>query len=159
MVGKFPNGTRAMIKLLRAERPALDWVAYCAMPPVDQLVWEERGDDLTKSILFLMNLKNDNTKKDLCLAYSQGNKTVYPPTIKVMARYMSTQYPNKNSFHQHKDKEGIETERRNDPKSEDKDNNTTSTAGAHVGDTTTPEDSNASSGGTSIGAHVSEATE
>ena len=45
-----------------------------------------------------------------------------------------------------------------DPTSEYKDNNTTGTAGAHVGDTTTPEGSNASKGGTSIGAYVSEVT-
>ena len=76
------------------------------MPSADQLVWEERGDDLTKSLLFLMNLKNNNAKKDLYLAYSQGNMTAYLPTIKAMDRYMSTQYPNKNSAHQRKGKRG-----------------------------------------------------
>ena len=58
-----------------------------------------------------MNSKNDNAKKDLRLAYSQGNKTAYPLTIKAMARYMSTQYPNKNSAHQREGKKGIEKER------------------------------------------------
>ena len=38
VVGKFPNRTGAMIKLLRPAVPALDWVAYFVMPPVDQLV-------------------------------------------------------------------------------------------------------------------------
>ena len=42
VAGRFPNGTAAMLELLRAERLALDWVAYYAMPPADQLVWEER---------------------------------------------------------------------------------------------------------------------
>ena len=41
-------------------------------------------------------------------------------------------------------------------KSEDKNNNITGTAGAHVGETTTPKDSNAPSNGSSIGAHVSD---
>ena len=76
-----------------------------------------------------------------------------------MARYLSTQYPNKNSIHQHRGKKEDRNGKKGDrPKSEDKDNNTTGTAGAHIGDTTTPEDSILSSGGASIGAHVLEAT-
>ena len=97
VVGKFSNGTGAMVELLGAAVPVLSWVDYCAMPPVNQLVWVERGGDLTKSMLFLMNLKNDNAKKDLHLAYFIGNITAHPLTIKAMARYLSTQYPNKNS--------------------------------------------------------------
>ena len=62
-------------------------------------------------MLFLMNLKNDNGKKDLCLAYSQGNITAYLPTIEAIARYLATQYPNKNSAHQ-REKRGIEMEKR-----------------------------------------------
>ena len=42
------------------------------------------------------------------------------------------------------------------PKSEDKDSNTGGTAGAHVEDTTTNENSIAPSGGASLGDHVSE---
>ena len=42
--------------------------------------------------------------------------------------------------------------------SQPKDNNATDTAEAHVKDVTTPEDSTAHSGGSSIGAHVSEVT-
>ena len=41
-------------------------------------------------------------------------------------------------------------------KPEDKGRNTTGTAGAHVGEVTTPEDSTAPSNGSSIGAHVLE---
>ena len=99
VVGKFPNRTGAMIVLLGAERLAIDWARYCLLTPVQQLVWEERGNDLTKPILILMNLKNNNAKKNLQLAYSQRNITAYTPTIEAMARYLSTQYPNKNSAH------------------------------------------------------------
>ena len=76
------------------------------LPSTQPLILKERGNDLTKSMLFLMNLKNNNAKKDLHLAYSQGNKTAYPLSIKAMARYISTQYPSKNSGHQHKGKKG-----------------------------------------------------
>ena len=105
-----------------------------------------------------MNSKNDNTKKDLRLAYSQGNITAYSPTIEAMARYLSTQYPNKNSTNQRQGKKGDRNEKkRNDPKSEDKVSNTTGTSGVHVGDTTTPEESTLPSGGASIGTYVLEA--
>ena len=90
VVGKFPNETGAMIELLEAVVPAQHWAYYCGLTPADQLVWEERGNTLTKSMLSLMNLKNNNATKDLHLAYSQGNITVYPTTIKAMARYLST---------------------------------------------------------------------
>ena len=59
-----------------------------------------------------MNSKKDNAKKDLCLAYSQGNKTAYSLSIEAMARYMSTQYPSKNPSHHCKGKRGIKTERK-----------------------------------------------
>ena len=86
-----------------------------------------------------MNSKNNNAKKDLCLDYPQGNKTVYPLSIEAMARYMSTQYPSKNSSHQHKGKKGDKNETKVDgPKSEVKDNNATGIAGAHIKDVTTP---------------------
>ena len=46
-----------------------------------------------------------------------------------MARYISTQYPNKNSDHQRKGKKGDLNEKKgDDPKFEDKDNITTGTA-------------------------------
>ena len=60
------------------------------MSVVYQIIWEERGDASTKVILSLLNSRNDNTKKDLRLSYSQGNKPAYPPTAKAMARYLST---------------------------------------------------------------------
>ena len=66
------------MKLLSNVHPeALDWAGYCALPEADQLMWEQRANALNQSMLYLMNLKNKNTKKDLCLAYSQGNNTAY----------------------------------------------------------------------------------
>ena len=74
-----------------------------------------------------------------------------------MARYISTQYPNKNLGHQRDGKKGDNNGKKGDDlKSEDKDNNATGTVGAHVGDVTTPEDSTALSDESSIGVHVSE---
>ena len=51
-----------MMELLKVERPLVDWAVYCAMPVADQIMWEEKGDTVTKSMLFLMNSKTDNTK-------------------------------------------------------------------------------------------------
>ena len=56
-----------------------------------------------------------------------------------------------------RDKKGDKNGKKGDePKSEDKDNNTVDTVGAHIGETTMPKDSNAPSDGSSIGAHVFE---
>ena len=70
-------------------------------------MWEDKGKGLNKAILYLMNSKNKNTKKDLRPAYSQGNLTAYPSTIKGMARYPSTQYPNNKPTNQRNGKKGI----------------------------------------------------
>ena len=59
-----------MMVLLAAETIPLEWAAYCMLTPNKQLAWEERGNELTKVMLYLMNLKNKYAKKDLCLAYS-----------------------------------------------------------------------------------------
>ena len=83
-----------------------------------------------------MNSKNEITKKDLQLAYSQGNHTAYPTDIKTAAWYLTTQYPNIKSGNQRKNKQ----KKVDDPKFEDKDNATTGTAGAHVEDNTTNEE-------------------
>ena len=132
------------------------------MPVEDQIVWGEKGDAVTKAMLLLMNLKNNNAKKDLHLAYSQGNKLAYSVTAKAMAKYMSTQYPYKNPGHKCDNKKVDTNWKKGDnwdnPKSEEKDNNYTGTTGVYVGDATTPEDSIAPGGGSSIGAHVLEAT-
>ena len=159
VVEKFPNGTEAMTKLLKAKPIPLTWANYYTMSVAEQLILEERSDLLTKSMLFLMDLKNNNANKDLHLAYSQGNKTAYSLSVKAIARYMSTQYPNKNPGCQCNGKKGdrYRTKEHN-PKSKEKDNNAIGTTGAHVGEVTTPEDSIAPSGRSSIGTHVSEAT-
>ena len=62
-------------------------------------------------MLLLLNLKNDNAKKDLRLAYSQGNKTAYPLNPESMARYLLSMYSIK-STNNPCDKRGIRTERR-----------------------------------------------
>ena len=79
--------------------------------------------------------------------------TAYPPTIESMARYLSTQYPNKYSANQREGKKGNRNGKKgDDPKYEDKDSNTTGTAGAQVEDTPLPpEESTAPSRGASIG--------
>ena len=90
VAGKFPNSTGPMLELLKAEAPPLDWDDYCALTATEQLVWKERGDASTKAMLLLMNSKNDNTKKNLRLSYSQGNKSAYPVTPEATVRFLST---------------------------------------------------------------------
>ena len=70
IAGRFSNETAAMMILLAANAPPLDWDACCVLPPVDQPIREERGNELNKAILYLMNSKNKQAKKDLRLAYS-----------------------------------------------------------------------------------------
>ena len=101
IAGKFLNGTVALTELLTNSQPAYAWAAYCALTAGQQLVWELRANALNQAMLFLMNLKNKTAKKDLCLAYSQGNSTTYPTDIKAMSRYLSTQYPNNKPANQH----------------------------------------------------------
>ena len=102
-----------------------------------------------------MNSKKKIAKKDLRLAYFQGNNTAYLPIIKTMARYLSTQYPNNNPANQRVDKKGNK-KKGDDLKSEDKDSNTGGTDGAHVDNTMTTKESTAPSRVPSISAHVSE---
>ena len=102
-----------------------------------------------------MNSKNKTAKKDLRLAYSQGNHTAYPPDIEAAARYLSSQYPNTKPANQRKGKKGNKRTG-DDTKSEDKDSNTGDTTGAHVEDTATNENTTAPSGGASLGTRVSE---
>ena len=141
--------------LLGAVVPVIDWAGYCPLTPAKQLVWEERGNELNKAILYLINSKNEHAKKDLCLAYSQGNLTAYLTIIEGTARYLSTQYPNNKPANQRDDKKG-DKRKGDDPKLEDKDNNRGGTVGTHVEDTTASEEFTAASGGTSISAHVLE---
>ena len=94
----------------------------------------EREDALNKAMLYLMNSKNKHAKKDLRLAYSQGNLTAYLPTVKGIARYLSTQYLNNKPVNQCDGKKGNK-KKGDDPKSKDKDSNTGGTTGAHVEDT------------------------
>ena len=74
----FPNGTAAMMTLLAAKAPPLDWAAYYALASNKQLVWEQRSDELNKSMLYLMDSKNKLAKKVFRLVYSQRNMIAYP---------------------------------------------------------------------------------
>ena len=138
--------------LLSNNEPALDWDGYCALPAETRLVWETTANTLTQGMIFIMNSKNEITKKDLQLTYSQGDHTAYPTTIETAARYLTTQYLNIKSGNQRKNKQ----KKADDPKSEDKDNATTGTAGAHIKDNATNEETTAPSGKANLGAHVSE---
>ena len=147
-----------MMTLLAATAPPIDWAGYCGLTPDKQLIWEERSDELNKFMLYLINSNNKHAKKDLCLAYSQRNLTAYPFTIKEMARYLSTQYPNNKPTNQRDGKKGVK-QQGDYQKAEDKDSNTGGTAGAHVENTTTPEESATPNGGASVGAHNLETNE
>ena len=76
-----------------------------------QLILEEKVDALNKAMLLLINSKNGNAKKDIRLAYSQGNKLAYPLDVESMARYLSSIYSIK-SVNNPPNKKGIRTERR-----------------------------------------------
>ena len=126
IVGRFPNGTATLMHLLSSAEPnALDWDGYYALPAEARLVWERRADALTQGMIFIMNSKNEIAKKDLQLAYPQGNHTVYPTNIESAARYLATQYPNIKPGNQRRNKQ----RKAHAPKSKDKDNATSCTAG------------------------------
>ena len=145
--------------LLKVETLPQDWDYYCGLTAAARLVWEEKAEALNKAMILSFNSKNNNTKKDLCIAYSQGNNTAYPLNFESMVRHLSSMYSIK-SANNPRDKKGDKNGKKGDePKSEDKDNNTTGTTGAHVRETATPKDSTAPSNGSSIGAHVSEVEE
>ena len=66
IAGRFPNRTTALMELLSKAQPtALDWAVYCALPADEQLMWEQKANELNQSMLFLMNSKNKTAKKDL----------------------------------------------------------------------------------------------
>ena len=69
------------MELLSKSPEPLNWAGYCALPEEDQLVWEARDNTLNQSMLYLVNSKNKNAKRDLRLAYLQGNNTAYPTNI------------------------------------------------------------------------------
>ena len=106
-------------------------------------------------MIYIMNSKNEIAKKDLQLAYSQGNHTAYPTNIELVPWYLATQYPNIKPSNQRKNKQ----RKVDDPKSKDKDNTTSGTASAHVENSTTSEDTTAPRGEASLGAHVSETSQ
>ena len=124
--------------LLKAETQSLTWADYCTMMSTGHLIWEEKSDAQNKAMLFLMNSKNYNAKKDLCLPYAQGYCSVYPDTVESMAKFILLQHNIKTVNIPH-DKMGDKNRKKSDEtRSEDKDNSNTGTAGAHVGKTTMP---------------------
>ena len=90
------------------------WVDYCGMTPSNQFIWGEKVDALNKAMLLLMNLKNDNAKKDLRLAFSQGNKIAYPLNLVSMARCLLSQYNIKNVNNNPCDKKGNKNGKKGD---------------------------------------------
>ena len=108
IAGKFPNGIAQNMTLLTMTPPPLDWATYCALTPTEQLTWKERGDELNKAMLYLINSKNEHAEKDLRIAHSQGNMTTYPPNIKAMATYLLTQYPSNKPANQRNGTKGIQ---------------------------------------------------
>ena len=105
---------------------------------VDQLIWEEKSDALNKAMLLLIDLKNNIAKKNLRLDYSQGNKLACPLNVESMSRCL-LYICNIKSVNNSCNKKGDKNRKKGDePKSKDKDYNNTSTAGAHVGEITTP---------------------
>ena len=65
--------------LVAAAAQPLNWAVYCALTPDEQLICEERGYELNKSMLYLINLKDKHAKKNLRLAYSKGNLGLIHP--------------------------------------------------------------------------------
>ena len=104
-MGRFPNGTATLMHLLGNAEPALDWDGHCALPADDWLDWERRADALTQGMIYIINSKNEIVKKDLRLAYSQGNHTAYPTDIELVAQYVITQYSNIKSGNQQRNKQ------------------------------------------------------
>ena len=62
------------------------------MTYTDQLIWEDKADTQTKAIIFLLNLYNKIAKKDLHLAFAQGNHSAYQETIESMTKFLLLQY-------------------------------------------------------------------
>ena len=48
-------------------------------------------------MLLLANSKNEAVKKDLCLAFAQGNNSAYPESCEQMVCFLSSQYAIKNN--------------------------------------------------------------
>ena len=99
VVRKFQNRTDPIMELLKAEKRPFDRVAYCVIDVTEQAIWVERDHAPTKAMFLLLNSKNDNTKNNIRLNINK-KKSAYPTTTKAMARYLSTQYPNKTISHQ-----------------------------------------------------------
>ena len=115
--------------------PTITWDNYRAMIPEYHLAWKKQADKLGIAMLLLMHLKKKGAKKDLRLAYTQGSHSAYPTKMEKMPRFISSQCKNKNIDPNNNpcDKKGDKNGRKGDEtKLEDKDNNNTCAAGAHI---------------------------
>lgn len=102
MTGRFPNGMKFMEDALALNEEddgtgkmvlkPLMIEHYFKMPAAEQRNWEKQGDDLNIAMIFLNNLRNENMKRDLRVAYSHGNKECYPRNVEALARLQATQY-------------------------------------------------------------------
>ena len=72
IAGKFLNRIGLLETSLAKEMTPLDSNDYCKMRTAQLLIWEDKAANLAKTILLLVNLKNEATHDDLCLAYVQG---------------------------------------------------------------------------------------
>ena len=75
------------------------------LTPGEQLIWKERGDELNKAMLYLMNSKIEHAQNGLTSGLFSRKHEGLSPNIEKMARYLSTQYPNNN---QRNGKRGIQ---------------------------------------------------
>ena len=113
-------------------------------------------------MLLLENSKNEVAKKNLYLIFAQSNHSAYPQDCEQMSQFLLSQHsfkknnnPNNNNW----DKKGDKGKKDNNNKSEDKDDITVGTTGAHVGEAASDKDKTvAPNGSSSIVAHISDVT-
>ena len=148
--GRFPYGTCYMEEMLRRNvnngTPSpLTINDYFSMGENEKAMWEKKGNDLTVAMLWLSNSRNENMKRELRLAYSQGNTDCYPTDPEKMARLAASQYimsaprnaNNKQRNGQNGDDPNNEGDGQSDP-SKAGGSEPQETLGAHVGDNTIP---------------------
>ena len=85
---KVPKRNRIAGAITQRGYNTKNWNKHCGMTAVKQFGWEEKADDLAKAICLLLNSKNKAAKKDLRLAYAQGNHSSCPKTMEKMVRFL-----------------------------------------------------------------------
>ena len=91
--GKFPFGTNILVFVM-VNFPGgghdNDFTTFYNMTPSNQAVWEMIYGNLMLAMLFLDNVRNEETKKDLCHSYANGNANAYQITLEKLARLSSS---------------------------------------------------------------------